>query len=233
MSQYWTSGSSVARVGKRRGKMTDETGKQFSNSETFISSSNISNKPILVVNETGRVLYANSSCVNQFEIFEEQLVIFDLENGGIQKADKHSPEDNSIIPLIPYANINEMEFNGENCFGITLEPLLSQEQTPAMPPDNILNTEYQQMPGAIYQALDDAQLTITQITNGISTLLGYAPEDLVNNLKFSFIDLVHPDDIDLVRNSRREAIQSTNIFELIFYLLLNVNVTYIISNYYP
>ena len=198
--------------------MTDETGNQLSSVDPFVNSSNNSNKPILVVNETGKVLYANPSCIDQFEIIEGQLILFDLESGGVRKSDEYSPEDNSTVPLIPYANINEMEFNGENCFGITLKQLVAPDKTPAMPPDDILNNEYQQMPGAIYQALDDEKLTITQITNGVSTLLGYAPEDLVNNFKFSFIDLVHPDDIDQVRNSRSEAIQSTNSFEITYRL---------------
>ena len=193
---------------------SDETGIPIN--DGFFETSDRSSRPILVINETGQVLYVNPVCKEQFNISQNKHIQFDLEKGGIRVTLDDPSLDSSSLPLIPYSEIRESVYKGENCFVVTLEHPLSSDKTSGMPLENILDSEYQQMPGAIYQALDDEQLTIFQITNGITTLLGYTPEDLVNNLKFSFISLVHPEDIELVQKGRQDAIQTNNLFELTY-----------------
>jgi PAS domain S-box-containing protein/putative nucleotidyltransferase with HDIG domain len=184
--------------------------------DSFIESSNRSTQPILVINETGKVLYSNPTCEKQFNITQNQRILFDLEKGGIRNTEDGLDTESSPVPLIPYTNISEIEFDNENCFAITLEQPASGIGGNGILPESVLNNDYQQMPGAIYQALDDEQLTIFQITNGVTTLLGYTPEDLVNNYRYSFISLIHPEDINTVQNGRQEAIRSNNLFELTY-----------------
>ncbi len=175
-----------------------------------------SSQPILVISETGQVLYINPVCKEQFNISLNKHVQFDLEEGGIRVAFDDPSLDSSSSPLIPYSGIQEFVYKGENCLQVTLKSPPPQTRKSTLPQENIFDSEYQQMPGAIYQALDDEQLTIFQITNGITTLLGYSPEDLVNNLKYSYISLIHPEDIELVQKGRQEAIQTNNLFELTY-----------------
>ena len=72
------------------------------------------------------------------------------------------------------------------------------------------------MPGAIYQAMNDDQLTITQITKGIFPLLGYTPEDLVKNHVVSFANLIHPADLDKVQSNRLDAVSRNDLYEIVY-----------------
>ena len=174
--------------------MSNETNNQSLDSELFLNSTDNAGKAILVVNDQGKVLFSNLNCQSNFNIYREQSVTFDLEAGGLRIANEPGA-DETPGPLIPYTTIDEMEYQGEHCFGLILDTSSLTTQSADLSPENILDADYQNMPGAIYQALDDDHLTITQITNGIFSLLGYTPEDLVNNRTVAFSDLIYPGDL--------------------------------------
>lgn len=190
--------------------MDDQDNRRFIFNEEFIKSCS---DPLLLVNQQGKVLYANSACEAQHHITVGQSVIFDLENKGIRKADQATQKGAPKTPLITYAKIGEVAFNGENCFGLVLEAITLQGTETVLPEVDILSNDYQQIPGAVYRALDDAHMTISQITRGLTAILGYAPEELLNNHKVSFVELIHPEDLPGVQKSRRQAIESDNLFD--------------------
>ena len=195
--------------------MSDESSDQLSSGEAFINSGNNANQSILVVNDQGQVLFSNPNCQSKFNIYREKSITFDLEAGGIRIANEASADETPGL-LIPYSTIDEMEYFGEHCFGLILDPSNTKVQSTDQSPENILDADYQNMPGAIYQALDDDHLTITQITNGIFSLLGYTPEDLVNNRTVSFSDLIYPGDLLKVKSSRQEALNLNNVYEIVY-----------------
>jgi len=195
--------------------MSDETIDQFISGEAFINSDNNASQSILIVNDQGQVLFSNPNCQSKFNINREQSVTFDMEAGGIRIANETGADEPSGL-LIPYTTIDEMEYYGDHCFGLILDTSNLTVQSADLSPENILDSDYQNMPGAIYQAMDDDNLTITQITNGIFSLLGYTPEDLVNNQKVAYANLIHPDDLPKVQSSRQEALNQNNIYEIVY-----------------
>jgi two-component system, cell cycle sensor histidine kinase and response regulator CckA len=50
------------------------------------------------------------------------------------------------------------------------------------------------LPGIAYRAMNDASLTMKFVSPGCRELLGYAPEDLIDHKRVSYVDLIHPDD---------------------------------------
>ncbi|HWS24774.1 MAG TPA: PAS domain-containing protein, partial [Anaerolineales bacterium] len=195
--------------------MSDETDNHSSGSDNFLNSSKSADNAVLVVNDQGKVLFSNPLCQSNFSIFQEQSVVFDLEAGGIRVANEAGADD-AQGQLIPYSTINEVEYFGAHCFSLVLDTSHLEHRGTELSSENILDSDYQNMPGAIYRAFDDSHLTITQVTNGIFTMIGYTPEDLVNNRKVAFADLIHPDDLGRVHSSRQEALNQNNLYEVVY-----------------
>jgi PAS domain S-box-containing protein len=50
------------------------------------------------------------------------------------------------------------------------------------------------LPGIAYRASNDATYTMKFVSPGCRELLGYSPEDLIDNCTVSWVDLIHPED---------------------------------------
>jgi len=181
--------------------MSDEASNPLSGSEELLNSSKMSGKAALVINDQGKVLLATPECETAFNITEGQFILFDLDTQGI-RTKLITEDDDTPSALIPYLELHEIQHQGEHCFGLILDTSSPVQVSSQVSMDHPLDLEYQDLPGAVYHAVDDEHLTITQITGGSIPLLGVAPEDLINNTKLDFASLVHPEDLPLVRESR-------------------------------
>ena len=72
------------------------------------------------------------------------------------------------------------------------------------------------LPGMVYRCLDDDFWTMQFVSQGSLALTGYAPEDLVENRKVAYADVIHPDDRDLVAREVRRGVAERRDFELVY-----------------
>lgn len=79
-----------------------------------------------------------------------------------------------------------------------------------------LSTLLANLPGMAYQCLYDEQWTMKFVSNGCLNLTGYAAEDLIDNYKLAYADLIHPDDQGQVYQKVTEAIDQKQSFTLIY-----------------
>src|SRR5512133_327867 len=191
---------------------------QINSTRVMINSIELSASPIALVNDVGKVLLANARCGEQLDISAGQFITFNLEQAGIHKSTEAPESPDGTNPLIPYTAILEMEYAGEHCFLLILaakradlRPFLDQF-------DIEMNALYEKIPGALYRSLDDEMHTITQITGGIHALLGFLPEDLVDNKKISCLALVHPEDLDSFKSALSDAIGQDKTFDIVYRL---------------
>ncbi|WBA16937.1 PAS domain-containing protein [Salinivibrio kushneri] len=54
------------------------------------------------------------------------------------------------------------------------------------------------IPGITFRCLPDKSWTMLYISNQVDTISGYAADDLINNKRVCYADLIHPDDVSLV-----------------------------------
>ena len=198
--------------------MSDGNPEQTESTKVMINSIESSESPIALVNDVGKVLFANSRCAEQLDISTGQFVTFDLDKTGIHKSSEAPETPNTPQPLIPYTAILEMEYAGEHCFLLILSDL-----KPDRPPffdqaDAEMDALYEKLPGALYRSLDDDVHTIMQITGGIHALIGFLPEDLIENKKFSYFTLVHPEDLDSFKSALSDAIKQDKTFDIVYRL---------------
>lgn len=195
--------------------MSDEASNPLSGSEELLNSSQMSGKAVLVINDQGKVLVATPECETAFNITEGQFILFDLDTQGI-RTKLVTEDDDTPSPLIPYLEIHEIQHQGEHCFGLLLDTSSPVPVPSPVVAEHPMNLEYQDLPGAVYHALDDENLTIAEVTSGSISLLGIAPEDIINNTKLDFASLVHPEDLPLVRESRQKAVSENSLYEIIY-----------------
>ncbi len=86
--------------------------------------------------------------------------------------------------------------------------------------EKILETQRQMstllgnLPGMAYRCKNVAEWTMEFVSNGCERLTGYTAEDIVNDTKVAYAELIHPDDRDMVWNEVQQALQNRQQFEL-------------------
>ncbi len=82
-----------------------------------------------------------------------------------------------------------------------------------------LATFMSNLPGMAYRCLNDDQWTMKFISNGCINLTGYLPEDLIENKKLSFADIIHPSFRNYVAEEIRRSLADKKPFQLEFKII--------------
>ncbi len=70
------------------------------------------------------------------------------------------------------------------------------------------------LPGMVYWCINAPQWTMKYVSRGCLDLTGYQPDDLINNNKISYENIIHTDDRDMVWKNIQESIQLKTHFEI-------------------
>ena len=63
------------------------------------------------------------------------------------------------------------------------------------------------LPGMVWQCLNDPpDFTFTFVSEGSLPLMGYTPQELIGNNTLTFLDMVHPDDVELLAQQNAETL---------------------------
>jgi PAS domain S-box-containing protein len=78
----------------------------------------------------------------------------------------------------------------------------------------VLATLLSNLPGMVYRCRNDADWTMEFVSEGSRELTGFAPEDLIENRKISFGNLIHADDQKRIWDEVQAALNRRQPFEL-------------------
>lgn len=191
---------------------------KIDSSKLILNSIELSDSPIALVNDVGKVLFANTRCEELINISAEQLVTFNLDQNGIHKTSETPDVPEDTKPLIPCTAILEMEYADEHCFLLILAAIKADRPPFFDQVNSEMNALYEKIPGALYSSRDDEMHTVMQITGGIHALTGFLPEDLIENKKISYLTLVHPEDLDSFKSALADAIGQDKTFDIVYRL---------------
>ncbi len=81
-----------------------------------------------------------------------------------------------------------------------------REQSAILESPRVLRTLVENLPGMAYRCAGDAAWTMHFVSDGFLELTGYDPRDLIGNNRIAYADLIHKDDIEMVRRKTEVAI---------------------------
>ncbi|MBI3803246.1 MAG: EAL domain-containing protein [Nitrospirae bacterium] len=79
-----------------------------------------------------------------------------------------------------------------------------------------LATLMSNLPGMAYRCRYDPDWTMEFVSEGALDLTGHAPADLTGNMKTSFAQLIHPDDLERVEGDKKTAVKEKHSFKLVY-----------------
>ncbi|MDR1377365.1 MAG: PAS domain-containing protein, partial [Synergistaceae bacterium] len=84
-----------------------------------------------------------------------------------------------------------------------------------------METLMSNLPGMVYQCLNNPpEFTFTFVSEGCYNLIGYTPQELVNNNAVKFFDMVHPDDVDGLEKINAETLSVGLPLETTFRMIM-------------
>ena len=86
----------------------------------------------------------------------------------------------------------------------------------ASPAEGILHGVPAELPGVVYRGRADAARTMVALTRAVSVLTGYDAVDLMGSDGPRFADLIHPEDLDRVRNAVESGVLSGQPFRVVY-----------------
>lgn len=70
------------------------------------------------------------------------------------------------------------------------------------------------LPGMLFRCLNELNWTMEYVSDGCKNLTGYSPEDLVNNTRVKYGDLIHPEDRKMVWDVVQEALRKKKYYDI-------------------
>jgi len=80
------------------------------------------------------------------------------------------------------------------------------------------------LPGMAYRCKNDPSFTMEYVSSGVEPLTEYASEDLVNNQRIAFSDIIHPDDLEMVRDNVQSSLEKNAPFQLIYRIITSTGI---------
>jgi len=82
-----------------------------------------------------------------------------------------------------------------------------------------LSTLLDNLPGMAYRRKNDPNWSMEFVSDGALMLTGYPPGSLINNSKISYLELIHPGDIEMVTESIQGQLQINQPFKITYRLI--------------
>ena len=82
-----------------------------------------------------------------------------------------------------------------------------------------LMTLFSNLPGMAYRCRNDQDWTMEFVSQGCYPLTGYQPDDLIENKRHTYTEIIHPDDRQMVYEKVNAEIATGNSFELTYRII--------------
>ncbi len=84
---------------------------------------------------------------------------------------------------------------------------------------NQLSNLISNLPGFIYRCWNDEQWTMEYLSDGVTKLTGYTPEEFIHKEKITYLDIIHPEDRKKVNREIQKAIKQGTRYQLEYRIL--------------
>ncbi len=85
--------------------------------------------------------------------------------------------------------------------------------------DRSINTLISNLQGIVYRCKNDRDYTMEFLSEGVKELTGYFPEDILQNGKISYNDIIHKDDQENVWTEVQNAVKNRQHYQLVYRII--------------
>ncbi len=192
----------------------------------------------IAIHQNGKVVEVNKATCKTFEYSEKEIVgrpIFDFVHPDFraivaEKVKKEDPNPYQIKMLKKgkkefWAEIsgNKFFYKGQLARVTAIRDISAYKsaEEKLKESENNFSVLINNFPGIAYRCKLDKNLTMLFLSNGFFKLTGYSPQDLINNKKIPFNDIIHPEDRG--NDKIEEAIKAKKIFEVEYRIINSKN----------
>lgn len=191
----------------------------------------------IVFSEQGRIIDANDQFLQMYgyssvnEVNGKHIIDFVVENQRDTifeslRLPKSEPVEIQTIKKDKSIIVVETKAQNIPYFGKTIRATVvyditqrKQYEQSLRESERTLSTLMNNLPGMAYRCNFDEKWSMIFVSQGCLELTGYNGEDLIQNSKVSFIDLIFPDDRKKVKEQVREAIKNKTPYVLSYRIL--------------
>ncbi len=159
-----------------------------------------------------------------FDRFKKKMNAQILEQGVATFRTVWKRKDQKLINvLLTFTPIKHKSITSDMIFTVLDITKAKQSIGDLQESQRMLLTLFHNLPGMAYRCKNDQYWTMLFISSGCNELTGYQVDDLINNNKITYADVIHPDDREYVVNDVSIALSTGKQFELEYRILTAKN----------
>jgi len=196
---------------------------------------------LVIIHINGKIVFANDTTSNTIGFTSQDLIgtsVFDNLDDENRKIvfDKIEKRQNinsdfskyEIVIRTKYNTLRnaeirvaQVDYEGELAYLTVITDITDRKrmEESLYESQRLIFTLMNNLPGMAYRCLNDSYWTMQFISNGCKDLIEYDPFDLINNNKLSFMQLVHPDDVNKDKKAIQQALQNKKPFQTIYRII--------------
>lgn len=188
---------------------------------------------ILLTSTDGKIYSANHAACQMFEMTEEQIIkagrsgLADITDPQLPIFIENRNKFGKVKGELTLFRGNGGKFIGEVSSNVFCDPdgiertiMIIRDMTERRKMEEKieesgqqLNTLINNIPGFVYQCLNDRNWTMLYLSHQFSDITGYNPHDVINNKILSYNDIIHPDEQEWLFEKWAEALNNNKEFE--------------------
>jgi PAS domain S-box-containing protein len=165
-----------------------------------------------IVNKDIRILYPSDA---EFQRMEQDYRLILREKGFAEVETQLQHKNGTILDVFMRSALIDRSYPAMGFISSVMDiSELKKIESELSESQRALETLMANLPGMAYRCLNDPNWTMLFISDGCLDLTGFSPEDLLENALFSYGELIHPEDQDMVWEGIQNAIAHKTLFQL-------------------
>lgn len=179
----------------------------------------LSSDGILVIDSRERILFANAAAKTHLGYDQKDITgeVIHLPPHGSELLPLEFGKNHSIYGIGSLSvSIDEITWEGKPAKLVFISKVTADDQIAVALKESLrlFLTLTSNLPGMVYRCKNDQKWSMEYISDYCFDLTGFQKDDLLNNKKIPFIELIHPADRDAVKNSINAALQKKRPFQM-------------------
>ncbi len=173
---------------------------------------------IIIVSENEEVLFSNSACTRDFQIFKNEFIVFEKHDGKINRIRKLK-DPITKANWIKVSSLLNLEYMGKNAHLVIIEKTPNHIVETALAGKTDFTPLLGIMPGVVYRCNNDEARGMQFLSEGCYQLTGYPVESFVGKKDLVYSKIIHPEDQWRTWKEIQNALSENRPFRIVYRII--------------